>query len=905
MKIKIKINEATKKQTLVLLSEVESETEISDDDTQDIEKVDKEAEASADRKKNLESLERLLATEYSPDKLPIVAQLIAAHREAINKDYNLDGLWEKIKIILSNSKQALAVIQNNPDIPGIRLDKLVNTHINLAAQVEDEVEEITSDDLLADIVSEDLEAQDLELNKKINQLIKKKEEELGRELTEKEKYTLLLKFNPFDFQEKRQALTTIQSLLRNAKSLTKQFNKNLEASIAGIGKNKQDPAKTLIKNPNLVRNLKGLFIVFKVTDTLVEKIITYMSDIVKSKADALRSEDPKDVIDGLSNAKDNYGAAYKSFTPLITDTIMDASNAFDKKIYRLAVIGQDRSIGSPTQVAKDQAEKLAGQVDVGLDENIINEEYKPKYLDPEDIEVIKAYGLVKGTDVENLLITFDKSFNNNQNHTEDQIIRMRNLMIDELTKKINNTISLLVKKTTDFLNDERINTPENKILKKEIRKLHASYSMYEKNIKYQLKPENFATLLTKLENFSIERLKDDLQKVKKNAAIKNAAAAAKKPVTNDYLYGKKMYKVTKKTVESDKEILEASQTVAFKLHNKKKLTARQLEYYNKFKRKVDFQINKLKRSSYWKNKNKSINEVLIKENCVITNNSNVDVSQLENIVARFYPYVKEKLKFNKDAKLNFISDPENAKDPWGKTAYYNPNSMEVTIFVDGRHPKDMLRSISHELVHHAQNCRGEFDQSQALEPGYAQNDPHMRRMEGEAYLLGNGFLVRDFEDYLKSQQNQNLTENKKMKGLTNEQLRTVLENTINRITKEGFSGAVTAEPAAIEEGETDCAKLAQRIRDGLDTVNQYGQGGDVVERDSQAYQAAGCPPLDGMGNPVKEEVVEEEAKNMVDCDGKMVPEYACDGKGKDDLKENFTSKKDQLLFERLTNKWAK
>ena len=33
MKIKIKINEATKKQTLVLISEVESETEISDDDS--------------------------------------------------------------------------------------------------------------------------------------------------------------------------------------------------------------------------------------------------------------------------------------------------------------------------------------------------------------------------------------------------------------------------------------------------------------------------------------------------------------------------------------------------------------------------------------------------------------------------------------------------------------------------------------------------------------------------------------------------------------------------------------------------------------------------------------------------------------------------------------------------------
>ena len=39
-----------------------------------------------------------------------------------------------------------------------------------------------------------------------------------------------------------------------------------------------------------------------------------------------------------------------------------------------------------------------------------------------------------------------------------------------------------------------------------------------------------------------------------------------------------------------------------------------------------------------------INKTLLKENYTITNNSNVDVSQLENIVARFYPYVKEKLK---------------------------------------------------------------------------------------------------------------------------------------------------------------------------------------------------------------------------------------------------------------------
>ena len=63
-------------------------------------------------------------------------------------------------------------------------------------------------------------------------------------------------------------------------------------------------------------------------------------------------------------------------------------------------------------------------------------------------------------------------------------------------------------------------------------------------------------------------------------------------------------------------------------------------------------------------KKKGIYESIIKENCIVNNESNKDLSQLENIVARFYPYVKEKLKFDKDAKLNLISDPQNAKDPW-------------------------------------------------------------------------------------------------------------------------------------------------------------------------------------------------------------------------------------------------
>ena len=136
----------------------------------------------------------------------------------------------------------------------------------------------------------------------------------------------------------------------------------------------------------------------------------------------------------------------------------------------------------------------------------------------------------------------------------------------------------------------------------------------------------------------------------------------------------------------------------------------------------------------------------------------------------FLPYAQQKLGFNKPVGVNFVSDMENAKDPFGKTAYYDPNKMEITVYVDKRHVKDILRSLSHELVHHTQNCRGEFDREHETGPGYAQRDPHMRKMEAEAYLLGNGFLFRDYEDQLKEKKTMGLKldENKANEGMVYE-----------------------------------------------------------------------------------------------------------------------------------------
>jgi len=124
---------------------------------------------------------------------------------------------------------------------------------------------------------------------------------------------------------------------------------------------------------------------------------------------------------------------------------------------------------------------------------------------------------------------------------------------------------------------------------------------------------------------------------------------------------------------------------------------------------------------------------------------------LNRMLDDFYPYAKEYLGFDKDAKISFASDKNNASKPLGKTAYYDPSNYSVTVYTDNRHPKDIMRSVSHELVHHNQNCQGNLEGNYYSGEGYAQKDPHMRKMEKEAYLQGN-MCFRDWEDGYKQKQ---------------------------------------------------------------------------------------------------------------------------------------------------------
>jgi hypothetical protein len=100
-------------------------------------------------------------------------------------------------------------------------------------------------------------------------------------------------------------------------------------------------------------------------------------------------------------------------------------------------------------------------------------------------------------------------------------------------------------------------------------------------------------------------------------------------------------------------------------------------------------------------------------------------------------------------KVVFIhDDAENAQNILGKTAYYNPNNYTIVLYTMGRHPKDILRSFAHEMIHHEQNMRGTLGDIQTTN---TTEDDHLDRIEREAYEKGN-IMFRNWTDSLKENQ---------------------------------------------------------------------------------------------------------------------------------------------------------
>lgn len=70
------------------------------------------------------------------------------------------------------------------------------------------------------------------------------------------------------------------------------------------------------------------------------------------------------------------------------------------------------------------------------------------------------------------------------------------------------------------------------------------------------------------------------------------------------------------------------------------------------------------------------------------------------------------------------------------TGYYDSVEKEVVLFVTDRHPKDVLRSLAHELIHHKQFEEGRIKPEMCKKSEITKNDKIIP-FEEEAYLKGN------------------------------------------------------------------------------------------------------------------------------------------------------------------------
>ena len=95
--------------------------------------------------------------------------------------------------------------------------------------------------------------------------------------------------------------------------------------------------------------------------------------------------------------------------------------------------------------------------------------------------------------------------------------------------------------------------------------------------------------------------------------------------------------------------------------------------------------------------------------------------------------------------LEFVDgDSENARDFLGKTAYYEPNTQTIVLYTEGRHPKDIVRSYAHEMIHHIQNLEGRLGN---ITTTNTQEDDYLNDIEAEANLKGT-MTFRNWTDSL-------------------------------------------------------------------------------------------------------------------------------------------------------------
>ena len=294
---------------------------------------------------------------------------------------------------------------------------------------------------------------------------------------------------------------------------------------------------------------------------------------------------------------------------------------------------------------------------------------------------------------------------------------------------------------------------------------------------------------------------------------------------------------------------------------------------------------------------------------LVKNRSGHNMSHMGPYLKSFLPYAQKRMGFNRPPTIFFDSDPQNAENVLGKTAYYNPETDEIVVFVDKRHPKDILRSLSHELIHHTQNCRGDLNPEIAGEttPGYAQTNAHMRAMEGEAYKYGNGFYFRDWEDSLK-----NGLEETNYKHITGDTHKMANYDQLKEDITAKVVAALTEKiknPGRYMGGERQQAGVdadGDGVPDGDDSHPKDGAKNESVNEEELEERKKRDTPRDSDRREAEKLKINEEELEEIHC-GDRDEEEELEEAQEEVVEETISNDEwyQNELFESLTKRWTK
>jgi len=281
---------------------------------------------------------------------------------------------------------------------------------------------------------------------------------------------------------------------------------------------------------------------------------------------------------------------------------------------------------------------------------------------------------------------------------------------------------------------------------------------------------------------------------------------------------------------------------------------------------------------------------------------------INKLAKSLFGHCHKQLGFKNPPRLFLRTDAQNAKTPLGKTAYYNPAESSVTIYISGRHVKDVLRSLAHELIHHHQNERGDLANCAGeTGPGYAQKNKNLRKMEEEAYLKGN-MLFRDWEDSCKAkfqmEENTMKMQLKDLRKLIQKSILEVLNKENETVTEEEN----TENETVTEEENVEAEAVTEEENAEVETVTEE----EVSNENETVTEEEEVETVNEMGNTYKrdddkdlkeseDDILDEEDEPELEetANNYMTPEKEIA------LRENYMGAKRANLFERLTKKWAK